>query len=91
MALVDFVKLVSAGAGVMAYCSSGELVRWALVRLPYGRRLLLSERTYREHEGAHRTKRRRASGSASGSWAAWNSERGEQVVGIDIPNRTPAS
>lgn len=90
MDLVDFVKLVSAGAGVIEHCSSDELVRWALVRLPDGRRLLLSERTYRDgtkviiepSDDELQAVRRDPS-------AAWNSERGEQVAGIDILRGTP--
>jgi hypothetical protein len=83
MDMVDFVRLVSTGIIVLER-GSDELLRWVLLRLSDGRQLLLAERTYREGtkvlveptEEELRAARR-------DPWAAWNSERGEHVAGID--------
>jgi hypothetical protein len=90
--LVDFVKLVSAGADVTEHCSSDELVRWALVRLSDGRRLLLSERTYREGTKVlTEPSDEELLAARRHPWAAWNTERAEQVAGIEILRGTPPS
>jgi hypothetical protein len=84
MDLVAFVKLVSVGDEVMERHEAEDLVRWVLLRLSDGRRLLLAERTYRDgtrlvvepSEGERQDARRDPS-------AAWNSKRSELVTGID--------
>jgi hypothetical protein len=48
MDLVAFVRLLSVGAEVLERSEPDELVRWVLLRLADGRRLLLAERTYRD-------------------------------------------
>jgi hypothetical protein len=92
MDLVAFVKLVSVGAEVLERREAEDLVRWVLVRLSDGRRLLLAERTYRDatrlivepSEAELQEARRDPS-------AAWNSKRSELVAGVDDLRGTLAS
>ncbi len=84
MDFVAFVRLVSVGAEVLERSEPDELVRWVLLRLADGRRLLLAERTYRDgtrlviepSDGELQEARRDPS-------AAWNSKRSELVASID--------
>jgi hypothetical protein len=85
MDLIDFVQLVSAGATVIEHKSSDELVNWALVRLADGRRLLISERSYRS--GTKVTVEptdEELQAARRDPWSAWNSERSEHVGGINL-------
>jgi hypothetical protein len=79
MDLVAFVRLVSVGLGVTERTEPHELVRWVLLRLADGRRLLLAERTYRDGTRliAELQEARRDPS------AAWNLKRSELVSGID--------
>ena len=91
MDIVDFVQLVSAGSTIIEYHTSDATIVWVLVQLADGRRLLISERTYRPGttvlvdptEGEIEAARR-------DPWTAWNSERGEDLGGVDL-RRFPRS
>ena len=83
MDMVDFVRLVSTGANVLER-SSDELLRWVLLRLSDGRQLLLAERTYRDGTKVLvEPTEEELQAARRDPWAAWNSERGEHVAGID--------
>jgi len=70
---------------VTEHYSSDDLVRWALVQLRDGTRLLLSERTYREGTKVlAEPSAQELQAARRDPWAAWNSERREQIAGIDI-------
>ena len=92
MDVVAFVSLVSVGADVLERSEPDNLVRWVLLRLSDGRRLLLAERRYRDgtrlvvepSESELQEARRDPS-------AAWNSKRSELLGGIDDLRGTLAS
>jgi hypothetical protein len=83
--VVDFVRLVSTGTIVLER-GSEELLRWVLLRLSDGRQLLLAERTYRDGTKVLvEPTEEELQAARRDAWAAWNSERGEHVAGIEDP------
>jgi hypothetical protein len=83
MDMVDFVGLISTGTIVLER-GSNELLRWVLLRLSDGRRLLLAERTYREGTKVLlEPTEEELQAARRDPWAAWNSERSGHVAGID--------